>query len=63
MSDNPILTVAEAAELLRISTKTCYNWIHIKGFPAFKVGNSVRIPRNLLLEWVNAQAAGEGVRV
>ena len=63
MTDNPILTVAEAAELLRISTKTCYNWIHIEGFPAFKIGNSVRIPRDLLLEWANAQAASPGVRV
>lgn len=63
MTDKPILTVAEAAELLQISTKTCYNWVNIKGFPAFKIGNCVRIPRDLLLEWASTQAAGQGVRV
>ena len=51
-----ILTVPEAAKLLKISAKTCYDWTHIEGFPAFKIGNTTRIPRDLLMDWVNAQA-------
>ncbi|MBD5130472.1 MAG: helix-turn-helix domain-containing protein [Ruminococcaceae bacterium] len=51
-----ILTVSEAAKLLKISEKTFYNWVHIDGFPKLKVGNCIRIPRGLLMDWVNAQA-------
>lgn len=51
-----ILTAREAAKLLKISEKTFYNWVHIEGFPKSKVGNCIRIPRGLLMDWVNAQA-------
>ena len=51
-----ILTAREAAKLLKISEKTLYNWVHIEGFPKLKVGNCIRIPRGLLMDWVNAQA-------
>ncbi len=51
-----VLTVEEAAELLKISVKTCYDWIHIDGFPCVKIGRNRRIPRALLLDWVNEQA-------
>ena len=56
MVTDEILTVKEAAELLKISEKTFYNWVHIDGFPKLKVGNCIRIPRGLLMDWVNAQA-------
>ena len=55
-----ILTVQEAAQLLKISVNTCYEWIHIDGFPCVKVGNCRRIPRSLLLEWMNDQARNGG---
>ncbi len=51
-----ILTVAQAAELLQVSTKTLYNWVHIHGFPCLKLGNTIRIREDLLLEWVGQQA-------
>lgn len=44
MANDEILTVKEAAELLKISTKTCYDWTHIEGFPCVKIGNCSRIP-------------------
>ena len=52
-----ILTVPQAAELLQVSTKTLYNWVHIPGFPAFKMGNTIRIRDDLLMEWVARQSA------
>lgn len=55
------MTVKEAAVLLKISENTCYNWIHIEGFPCVKIGSIHRIPRSLLLEWVNARAQGNGL--
>ena len=60
MANDEILTVKEAAELLKISAKTCYDWTHIEGFPCVKIGKCRRIPRALLLEWVEAQAGKRG---
>ena len=54
--DDEILTVPEAAKLLKISVRTAYDWIHVDGFPCVKVGNCRRIPRGLLMDWVNDQA-------
>lgn len=56
MEEKPYLTVEQAAKLLQISTKTCYDWIHIDGFPCVMIGNIRRIPRGLLLDWMNEQA-------
>lgn len=51
-----ILTVPEAAQVAKVCTKTLYNWCHIDGFPVTRIGNCVRIPRNLFLDWLNSQA-------
>lgn len=59
--EDEILTVKQAAALLKISENTCYNWTHIEGFPCVKIGSIHRIPRTLLLEWVNARAQGQGL--
>lgn len=55
--NDEILTVKEAAQLLKISDKTAYDWIHIAGFPKLKVGNCIRIHKGQLLDWVKSQAA------
>lgn len=60
MASDEILTVREAAALLKISEKTCYDWIHIDGFPCVKIGNCRRIPRGLLLDWMERQAVQGG---
>lgn len=59
MSDE-VLTVPEMAKLLKISENTAYTWTHIEGFPRVKIGNTIRIPRGLLLEWVAEQARKGG---
>lgn len=51
-----VLTAKQAAELLQISDKTLYELAHRDGFPALRIGNCIRIPRNLLMDWVEAQA-------
>lgn len=58
--NDEILTVEEAAKILKISLKTAYDWTHIEGFPVVKIGRCRRIPRSLLMEWVRAQAKGGG---
>lgn len=50
-----ILTIQEAAELLKVSDRTIYTWRHREGFPGMKVGNTVRISRGQLMDWFNDQ--------
>ena len=40
-----MLTVAEIAEMWRVSKMTIYRMVHAGDLPAFRVGYSFRIPR------------------
>lgn len=51
-----ILTAKEAAQVAKVCTKTMYEWCHMDGFPVIRIGNCVRIPRDLFMDWLNAQA-------
>lgn len=44
-----ILTVPEAAKLMKVCDKTVYTWTHRADFPAMKIGNTTRIPYELLI--------------
>ena len=52
-------SVTEAARALGISRYAVYNLIHREGFPSLKVGGRRLISRELLAEWVRAQAGGQ----
>ena len=52
---SPMMTVAEVAELLGFGQNFVYRLVSKPGFPAVKVGNSYRIFREGLTEWLNAQ--------
>ena len=52
-------SVTEAAKALGVSRSTMYNLIHSEGFPTFPVGGRRLISRELLAEWVRAQAGGQ----
>jgi len=43
--DEPFLTVAEVAEILRLNPQTVRNWIDAGSLPAIRVGRRVRIKR------------------
>ena len=53
-TDNPIklLTLAEAAEILKISKRTLHRMIQNRQIPAFKVGGQWRILESRFQEWV-----------
>ena len=51
-----VLTVKEAAELLQVCDRTVYTWAHRQDFPVLRIGTVIRIPKNLLLAWVENQA-------
>ena len=47
-----LLTLAEAAELLQLSTRTLHRMIRGGNLPAFKVGGQWRLREAQLLEWL-----------
>ena len=50
------LTIAEAAELVGVSTSKMYQLARIKGFPAIRVGKRVLVSAKKLPIWVEEQA-------
>lgn len=52
---SPMMTVAEVAELMGFGQNFVYRLVSKPGFPAVKVGNSYRIFREGLMEWLDAQ--------
>ncbi len=55
------LNISEVAQALGVSRPTVYRMVHMAGFPCFRVGARVLIPKEALREWVNAQAQKEGL--
>jgi excisionase family DNA binding protein len=51
-----VLTLNEAAELLRTSRRTMFRMIERKEIPAFKVGNQWRFKRDYLLRIIEQGA-------
>ena len=57
---NDILTIDEAAELLRIPRSSAYKLAQEGKIPAQKVGRHWRFHRDTLLMWVAGQSTFEG---
>lgn len=47
-----LLTVEEAARLLRIGRNTCYELIHQQRIPHVRLGRLIRVPRAGLENWI-----------
>ena len=48
MAENPsphFLTVAEVADMCRVSRMTVYRWVHAGDLPAVRFGKSFRVPQ------------------
>jgi len=48
------LTVAEVAELLRVSKMTVYRMVHAGDIPAVRVGRSFRVPQHAVEEMLSS---------
>lgn len=55
--DLPVIAVGatEAARMLGISKPTLYRWSNMAGFPAVRIGGTLRFPVKALEEWFNKQ--------
>ncbi len=63
MAENPqrttFLTVAEVADLVRVSRMTVYRWVHAGELPAVRFGRSFRVPQQAVEQFMQqAQLAG-----
>ena len=47
------LTVAEVADVMRISKMTVYRLVHSGEMPAVRVGHSYRVPQDALEEYLS----------
>ena len=57
IEDLPLtLNAHEVAAVLRISKSKVYELAQSESFPAVRIGKRVVIPRDKLIEWMNAQA-------
>ena len=51
-SIEPLLTVQEVAEILRLTTKGIYSMVESRRIPFIKVSNRVRFQRADVLRWL-----------
>ncbi len=53
------LTVAEVADMLRVSRMTVYRWVHAGELPAVRFGRSFRVPQQAVETFMEqAELAG-----
>lgn len=56
LADLPeIMSVEQVAQHLNVCRATAYNWCKLGDIPSFKVGNTRRIRKTSLLEWISRQ--------
>ncbi|MGD0264295.1 MAG: helix-turn-helix domain-containing protein [Candidatus Methylomirabilota bacterium] len=54
-----LLTVDEAAALLRVASKTVRNWVSLRAIPFVRVGGCLRFDGQTLKRWLEARAVPE----
>ncbi len=52
----PLLTIGEASQVLRIKTSTLYTWAYRRQIPSQKVGKSLRFRREDIENGLRVQA-------
>jgi excisionase family DNA binding protein len=57
LDDVKFLTVAEVAEMMRVSKMTVYRLVHAGELPAIRFGRSFRVPESAVAAAVRGHAA------
>jgi excisionase family DNA binding protein len=60
LSDVRFLTVAEVADMMRVSTMTVYRMVHASELPAIRFGRSFRIPESAVVTAIETPIADVG---
>ncbi|NHI16350.1 helix-turn-helix domain-containing protein [Microbacterium excoecariae] len=59
MPDVRFLTVAEVADIMRVSKMTVYRLVHAGELPAVRFGRSYRVPESAVTEMLQNPDAGQ----
>lgn len=51
------LSAEDVAQVLGVSRAQAYNLMRSKGFPTLKIGKRMTVPKNKLIEWIDANMA------
>ena len=57
-----VLTMGHIQHILGVAKKTAYDLAHRDDFPAFRLGRTIRVPREAFLRWLERQAGVEEER-
>ena len=60
LSDVKFLTVAEVADMMRVSTMTVYRLVHSGELPAIRFGRSFRVPESAVEAAIESHIADAG---
>ena len=60
LSDVRFLTVAEVAEMMRVSNMTVYRLVHSGDLPAVRFGRSFRIPESAVVAAIDTSVSEAG---
>lgn len=60
LSDVKFLTVAEVAEVMRVSKMTVYRLVHSGELAAVRVGRSFRVPERAVHDYLRGGSSHEG---
>ncbi len=60
LDDVRFLTVAEVADLMRVSNMTVYRMVHAGELPAIRFGRSFRIPESAVAEAIRKPLSDAG---
>jgi len=58
-----VLTVPQVAKFLQIGISKAYEIAGQEGFPAIRIGKSLRVPKKLLLEWLSGRRQFQGLKI
>lgn len=61
LSDVRFLTVAEVADMMRVSSMTVYRLVHSGEIPAVRFGRSFRIPESAVAAAINFTGSGSAL--
>lgn len=51
------LGAEDVAQVLGVSRTQAYNLMRSEGFPTLKIGKRMSVPKNKLIEWIDAHMA------
>ena len=49
------INIPALSKLLGISQSSCYELMHEKDFPSLRIGSRIVVPRDKLIEWIEAR--------